>query len=275
MSVKFDKETIHTTAAFADAAGNGKDDLMHEIGQAITKGGGPNGYLAAYLKQLQSNPLRTKMLTSGTLSGLQEFLASWIAHDRSKSGHYFTSRVPKMAIYGALISAPLGHVLISALQKLFQGRKSLKAKVLQILASNLIIAPIQNSVYLISMALIAGARTFHQVKATVKAGFWPVMKVSWVVSPISLAFAQQFLPETTWVPFFNIVGFIIGTYINAHTKKKRLAALRRKHYGDGGGSGRSQAPGSRPASRPNSRPGSVSGRPPVDEYGRPDDRPRY
>lgn len=126
------------------------------------------------------------------------------------------------------------------------------------------------------MALIAGARTFHQVKATVKAGFWPVMKVSWVVSPISLAFAQQFLPETTWVPFFNIVGFIIGTYINAHTKKKRLAALRRKHYGDGGGSsGRSQAPGSRPASRPGSRPGSVSGRPPVDEYGRPDDRPRY
>jgi hypothetical protein len=81
------------------------------------------------------------MLTSGTLSGLQEFLASWIAHDRSKSGHYFTSRVPKMAIYGALISAPLGHVLISALQKVFQGRKSLKAKILQILFSNLLVSP--------------------------------------------------------------------------------------------------------------------------------------
>jgi len=80
------------------------------------------------------------MLTSGTLSGLQEFLASWIAHDRSKSGHYFTSRVPKMAIYGALISAPLGHVLISALQKIFQGRKSLKAKVMQILVSNLVVS---------------------------------------------------------------------------------------------------------------------------------------
>jgi hypothetical protein len=85
------------------------------------------------------------------------------------------------------------------------------------------------------MAVIAGARTFHQVRATVKAGFMPVMKVSWVVSPISLAFAQQFLPEHTWVPFFNIIGFIIGTYVNAHTKKKRLAALRRKHYGDGSG----------------------------------------
>lgn len=82
------------------------------------------------------------MLTSGTLSGLQEFLASWIAHDRSKSGHYFTSRVPKMAVYGAFISAPLGHVLISLLQKIFQGRKSLKAKILQILVSNLIVSAI-------------------------------------------------------------------------------------------------------------------------------------
>jgi hypothetical protein len=80
------------------------------------------------------------MLTSGTLSGLQEFLASWIAHDRSKSGHYFTSRVPKMALYGAMISAPLGHVLISLLQKVFQGRKSLKAKIMQILVSNLIVS---------------------------------------------------------------------------------------------------------------------------------------
>lgn len=160
-----------------------------------------------------------------------------------------------MAIYGAFISAPLGHFLISILQKIFKGRKSLKAKIMQILISNLIVSllrhacldraytlqvsPIQNSIYLISMAVIAGARTFHQVRATVKAGFMPVMKVSWIVSPISLAFAQQFLPEHTWVPFFNIVGFIIGTYINAHTKKKRLAALRRKHYGDSSGRGQS------------------------------------
>ena len=94
------------------------------------------------------------------------------------------------------------------------------------------ISPLQNTVYLTSMAIIAGARTFHQVRATVKAGFMPVMKVSWITSPITLAFAQKFLPEQTWVPFFNIIGFVIGTYINTHTKKKRLAALRRKHYGD-------------------------------------------
>ena len=79
------------------------------------------------------------MLTSGSLSDLQEVLASWIAKDVSVHGHYISSRVLKMAIYGAFISAPLGHVLISVLQKLFAGRTSLKAKILQILVSNLIV----------------------------------------------------------------------------------------------------------------------------------------
>lgn len=77
------------------------------------------------------------------------------------------------------------------------------------------------------MAVIAGARTFHQVRATVRAGFMPVMKVSWITSPLALAFAQRFLPEHAWVPFFNLIGFIIGTYVNTHTKKKRLEALRK------------------------------------------------
>ncbi|MCJ1257890.1 hypothetical protein MMC24_005718 [Lignoscripta atroalba] len=225
MSVKFEKETIRETAI----PGGRRHDIAHEVGKKLTGGKSQTGgYLGAYLQELQSNPLRTKMLTSGSLSALQEVLASWIARDRSKNGYYINSRVPKMAVYGAFISAPLGHFLISILQRLFAGRTSLRAKILQILVSNLIIAPIQNTVYLSSMAVIAGARTYHQVRATVKAGFMPVMKVSWVTSPLALAFAQKFLPEHTWVPFFNIIAFVIGTYINAHTKKKRLDALRKK-----------------------------------------------
>jgi Mpv17 / PMP22 family len=105
------------------------------------------------------------------------------------------------------------------------------------------------------MAIIAGARTFHQIRATVRAGFWPVMRVSWITSPICLAFAQAFLPQEMWVPFFNFIAFVIGTYINSHTKKKRLAALRRKHYGDG-----------RDGRDDGRRGGSVSGRTEYKEY---------
>lgn len=79
------------------------------------------------------------MLTAGTLAGAQELLASWLAKDRNKHGNYFTARVPKMAAYGALVSAPLGHFLIWVLHKAFHGRTSLRAKIIQILVSNLIV----------------------------------------------------------------------------------------------------------------------------------------
>jgi hypothetical protein len=86
----------------------------------------------------------------------------------------------------------------------------------------------------------------------------PVMKISWISSPLALAFAQQFLPEQTWVPFFNIISFVIGTYINASTKKKRLAALRRKHFGSSSGTGRPEDyPGS--SGRPGVGPGGMGG----------------
>lgn len=79
------------------------------------------------------------MLTSGTLHGLQELLASIIAKDRAKNGTYFTTRVPNMALYGSIVSAPLGHILVTLLQKAFSGRTSTKSKVLQIIVSNLIV----------------------------------------------------------------------------------------------------------------------------------------
>lgn len=83
------------------------------------------------------------------------------------------------------------------------------------------------------MAIIAGARRWHQVQATWKAGFMPIMKFTWVISPLSLAFAQQFLPQETWVPFFNFVAFVLGTYVNTTTKMKRLKALRQKREQEG------------------------------------------
>lgn len=50
MSVKFEKETVTKSVeglagAAADQAGKGKDDLLKNVGEAVTKGGGVNGYL--------------------------------------------------------------------------------------------------------------------------------------------------------------------------------------------------------------------------------------
>ena len=55
------------------------------------------------------------------------------------------AKAVKMALYGFLVSAPLGHLLVGLLQRAFRGRTGLGARVGQILASNLLVAPIQTA----------------------------------------------------------------------------------------------------------------------------------
>jgi len=60
----------------------------------------------------------------------------------------------KMALYGFLVSAPLSHFLIGLLQKAFAGHTSARAKIAQILASNLLISPIQTSCKFLFCAVV-------------------------------------------------------------------------------------------------------------------------
>ena len=138
----------HDVVKHVDELADSVGDFVESVGESLTGGKEPNnltspkGYLMAYIRELELNPLRTKMVTAGVLAGAQEFLASWLAEDIGKHGGYMTPRVPQMAAYGALVSAPLGHVLIWCLQRAFKGRTSVKAKVMQILVSNLVVSVI-------------------------------------------------------------------------------------------------------------------------------------
>lgn len=63
------------------------------------------------------------------------------------------------------------------------------------------------------MAVMAGVRSPAQLKANIKKGLLPMQKVSWIISPLSMTFAQNFLAPTTWVPFFNLLAFGKVLYI--------------------------------------------------------------
>ncbi|KAI0307706.1 hypothetical protein B0F90DRAFT_49129 [Multifurca ochricompacta] len=196
-----------------------------------------NPLFLAYLNQLSAHPLRTKALTTGTLCFLQEVLGSHLANlpvqKPAKDAPFYSrvltrakvdSRAVKMALYGLLVSAPLGHFLVGQLQKAFAGKSGRAAKLGQVVASNLIVAPIQTIFYLSSLAVVSGAQSWNDVKKTVKGGFFPVIKVMWVSSPLSIAFAQNFLSPELWVPFFNLVSFVLGTYFNTKLKRLRRSA---------------------------------------------------
>ncbi|KAJ7487456.1 hypothetical protein B0H11DRAFT_1091551 [Mycena galericulata] len=201
----------------------------------------PHPLLASYLQQLAIHPLRTKAVTNATLCFLQEVLGSHIAHMPVKkpapnapvllhllARAHVDTRAVKMALYGFLVSAPLSHFLVGALQKAFAGKTGTTAKIGQILASNLLVAPIQTSAYLASMAIISGAKSFDEILNTIKSGFLSVIRITWITSPIALTIAQKFIPPELWIPFFSSIQFILGTYFNAKIKQLRAAAAAKK-----------------------------------------------
>jgi len=202
--------------------------------------------LARYLTQLALHPLRTKCFTSGSLAFLQEILGSHlagvpVAHSKGSSavtrtfaGAHVNLKAFKMALYGFLVSAPISHVLVTQLQAAFAGKTSPAAKIGQLLANNFIVAPIQTTAFLSSMAVINGATSFGEIINTVRTGFFSVIKISWVVSPVSMVIAQKYLPVELWVPFFNGIQFVLGTYFNYKVKAMRLAAAKKEKDREGG-----------------------------------------
>ncbi|SCV68649.1 BQ2448_770 [Microbotryum intermedium] len=130
----------------------------------------------------------------------------------------------KLAAYGFFISAPLGHTLMNILQNAFAGKTSGRAKLSMILCSNLFISPIQQSVYIAAMAYINGVESIDGIIKAWKMSIMPILRLTWVISTLSLAIAQRFLDPSTWVPFFTLVGATAGTFINTQQKKKALAA---------------------------------------------------
>ncbi|BGP12597.1 hypothetical protein JCM10213_008733 [Rhodosporidiobolus nylandii] len=196
-----------------------------------------NPLLAAYLASLASRPMLTKSCTSGSLSILSEIIAGHVAgapppplSAKERTGFYpldvlkQNHKALKLGLYGFFVSAPLGHTLLNILQRFFKGKTSARAKLLMIICSNLFISPIQQSVYIAAMAIINGATTPQAIANAWKMSIWRVMKLSWIVSTVTMAVAQRFLPPEIWVPFFTLVGQSVGTVINIQVKKRALAA---------------------------------------------------
>ncbi|POY71273.1 hypothetical protein BMF94_5585 [Rhodotorula taiwanensis] len=200
-----------------------------------------NPLLATYLQSLATRPMLTKSLTSGSLSILSEIIAGHVSGSTPPplSAKERTGILPidilkknhkalKLGLYGFFVSAPLGHTLLAILQKAFAGKTSARAKLGMILASNLFISPIQQSVYIAAMAIINGATTPQAIFNAWKMSIWRVMKLSWVVSTISMAIAQRFLAPEIWVPFFTVKKRAIAARAKSQAAKDAAESLRQK-----------------------------------------------
>ncbi|KAJ2866583.1 hypothetical protein GGI22_001255 [Coemansia erecta] len=208
--------------------------------------------LTAYLTVLARQPLATKACTTATLNFLQEEIAQRSsgmraadnAHEKQAAlqgvpvkksviERIVNKRVLQFSLYGLLVSGPLNHFLYELLGKVFANRPKTKLNMfLAILAQNIVISPILNSVFLAANAVIAGERSLENVASVVRARLLGMMKVSWVVFPCVQLFAAKALPPLVWVPFFNAIAFTFGTYFNTQGKIRTLKAKRLEEDGE-------------------------------------------
>jgi len=201
--------------------------------------------LAAYLQSLVGRPLLTKAVTSGVLSLISEVAAGELSgspprplSDKERTGILPIDVVKRyhkaleMSAYGFFISAPLSHYLLQGLQRVFAGKTSARWKVLMIVCSDLLLSPLQQVVYITAMAIIGGARSSAEVLQVLRATLFPVMKLTWSISTACMLFAQKFLSPELWVPFFNLVGVSMGTYLNVQAKKRQLHKGKGKDAGE-------------------------------------------
>ncbi|KAJ9102521.1 hypothetical protein QFC21_002922 [Naganishia friedmannii] len=179
--------------------------------------------LARYLTALAARPLRTKCITSATLLFIQETLSSRLSGSPKPAlpakGTATRKYVP-IQVWGLLRELGVGE---KNFQKIFAGKTDALSKILQIIAMQLIQSPITALAYISSMAVINGARSTEAIKKTVQAGYFSILKSMWISSPIAIAFAQKFLPAETWVVWFNLVSFTMGTFMTVLIKRKQLA----------------------------------------------------
>jgi len=197
--------------------------------------------MQAYLYQLQNHELRTKAITAGVLGFLQEVIARHLAGVPTPKFHpssgplehlFAASKINakafKMALFGFLVSAPLGHTMIKTVHRIFAGRTGPSAKLGMLATTMLVVAPIQIAVFLTNSAVLEGARTKEAVLKVLKRGFAPVLGVTWITSPTAIVFAQRFLPPEYQVPFFNLVQFCTGLFFNTAAIKGALAAQKKR-----------------------------------------------
>jgi 1-acyl-sn-glycerol-3-phosphate acyltransferase len=79
------------------------------------------------------------MAAAAVRSAGEELLASWLAKDRGKDRSFYTSRIPKQAIYGSLIHIPIANWLLKGARYIFRGRTSPTSRFLAILFGLLVV----------------------------------------------------------------------------------------------------------------------------------------
>jgi len=192
---------------------------------------------ASYLDQMRTHEVRTKALTAGALNFLSEVLQlhfAGVPRKRvSKDASLWTrflayfkieGKAFKMGLYGALFAAPVGHYILHMLLDTFGHIEPMGGAIVGAI-SMLVIAPLQISCFLTARAI---ANKEKSVKKSVKSAFLPVLIVTYLTFPPTIAYAQAKFPHELEAPILSLLQFLTGTFFNSLALAAEVRAAKKQ-----------------------------------------------
>lgn len=170
-----------------------------------------------YLSKLQSDPLLTKSITSGILSGLGDLLSQLI-----ENGFSFNKCDPKKVLefgqFGLMVSGPVFHFWYKFIDKVFSrfNLSGLQVILLKILAEQIILRPFFFSLLFLYTSIQRG--TTAQLGKKIKNDLIPTCITSMKVSIPAAFIAFKFVPPEMRVLFGNIVALFWNIYFRLKVK---------------------------------------------------------
>lgn len=161
-----------------------------------------------YMYALDVSPLRTKMLTVGSVTALSATLASLLKDPNPI--HLNIRLLVSMFIIGITINAPPYHFLYEQLE--YSLPTSRKINVLfHLVVDQLVAGPIYIFFYILVKSLLLGTLTVISFFTDLSNQFWPILKLMWLIYPITQTVNFAFIPPKFRVLFNTLIAFGVNT----------------------------------------------------------------
>jgi len=186
-----------------------------------------------YSNQLKINPIRTKSLTSGCITGLADLIAQNGRRALDKSGLSDGSpnnnnqpskdidlrRSAYMAIYGMGFVGPISHFWHSTLERILKpaiagslGSK-LRTTVKKVIMDQAIAAPLFTTAFFVSRGCIEG-KNLETIAGQIHSDFFKVLRTGIMVWPAAQFVNLFWIPTMYRVLFTNCVGLGWSTFMS-------------------------------------------------------------
>ncbi|KAJ4968046.1 hypothetical protein NE237_014747 [Protea cynaroides] len=163
-----------------------------------------------YLLQLQSNPLKTKAITSGVLAGCSDAIAQKIAG--AKTLHL--RRLLLIMLYGFAYGGPFGHFFHKLMEILFRGKKGNTTVAQKVLLEQVTVSPWNNFLFMTYFGMVIEGRPWSMVRSKVRKDWPNVQLAAWKVWPIVSWVNYQYMPLQLRVLFGSFVASCWGVFLN-------------------------------------------------------------